>query len=447
MGYFNNIRSVAKYESKLLMRSWFYRIFLILAVLFISIFNIAMLVADGGGMWMMKAISSNIPYVNLLFLNTGQAVIAVFLSSEFLKTDKKLDTSEVFYVHPLSNAEYVAGKIWGNMLVFLRLDLIIIAIVVLFNLASGVQVDVLAYVTYFLLICIPTLIYIFGLSISLMLILKNQAITFVILLGYIGLTLFYIEDKFYYLFDYMVYNLPLVKSSIVGFTNFETLVNHRFIYLLLGLGFVCIAIFLFRRLPNTKYGKYRWLGVGFLFILSGLTAGYRHIDSILSRENRRALYTETNNQYVHAPKMTVSRYHIDIEQTIDGVKAEVKMNAVPLENASQFIFCLNPSLRVTAVTENGAELKYQRDNQIINIDFNRELQPGDSIEFAIQYEGQIDDGFCYLDIPKEILQESYSNFAFRIDKKYSFQTADYVLFTPETYWYPRPGTSYSSASP
>lgn len=35
----------------------------------------------------------------------------------------------------------------------------------------------------------------------------------------------------------------------------------------------------------------------------------------------------------------------------------------------------------------------------------------------------------------------------KLDKKYSFQTPDYVLFTPETYWYPRPGTGYSDKSP
>ena len=78
MSVLNNIRSVAKYESKLLMRSWFYRIFFVLAVLFLCIFNFAVLIEDSG-LWMIKALSSAIPYVNLLFLNTGQAVIAVFL--------------------------------------------------------------------------------------------------------------------------------------------------------------------------------------------------------------------------------------------------------------------------------------------------------------------------------------------------------------------------------
>ena len=81
---------------------------------------------DNFGLWFAKSVSSNIPYLNLLLLNTGQAVVAVFLSSEFLKRDKKLDTSEVFYVRPLSNAEYVVGKIWGNLRVFLFLNLLVL---------------------------------------------------------------------------------------------------------------------------------------------------------------------------------------------------------------------------------------------------------------------------------------------------------------------------------
>ena len=449
MSALNNIRSVSKYESKLLMRSWFYRVFLVLAVLFLCIFNFAALINEGGGgFWLMKALASNIPYVNLLMLNTGQAVIAVFLSSEFLKSDKKLDTSEVFYVHPLSNAEYVIGKIWGNLKVFFRLDLFIMLIVVVFNLASGVSLDWAAYITYFFLICIPTLVYIFGLSVGLMLILKNQAITFVILLGYIALTLFYIEDKFYYLFDYMVYSLPLVKSSIVGFTNWTALVNHRCIYLLLGLGFICISIFLFRRLPNTKYGRYRWLTLSACFLLAGGFAAYNHVDPILKEAEMRTLYTDVNNKYVNAPKMVIDHYDITVEQhpTVT-ISSEVVMKGIALETSPVFVFCLNPALQLREIKENGKDLSFNRESQIIIVDFGREIARGDSVLFVMKYDGHIDDGFCYLDIPEEIMQQEYSNNIFRIDKRYAFQSADYLLFTPETYWYPRPGTSYSSANP
>ncbi|MDR2914995.1 MAG: xanthan lyase [Tannerella sp.] len=448
MSVLSNIRSVAKYESKLLMRSWFYRVFLILAVLFLCIFNFAALISeDSGGFWLMKALPSNIPYVNLLLLNTGQAIIAVFLSSEFLKSDKKLDTSEVFYVHPLSNSEYVIGKIWGNMNVFFRLDLIIIVLVVIFNLASGVSVDWAAYIIYFFLICVPTLIYIFGLSVSLMLIIKNQAITFVILLGYIALTLFYIGDKFYYLFDYMVYNLPLVKSAIVGFTNWAALINHRLIYLLLGLGFICISIFLFRRLPNTKYGRYRWLVLSFCFILAGCAAAYNHVSSILEEAKMRNLYTEVNNKYVNSPKMIIDHYDISVEQHPEMISAEVVMKGVALESSPVFTFCLNPSLQLREIKDNRKELSFDREHQIILIDFGRNLVKGDTVSFTMKYDGRIDDIFCYLDIPAEVLQQEYSSEMFRIDKKYSFQSSNYLLFTPETYWYPRPGTSYSSDSP
>ena len=447
MALLDNIKSVAKYESKLLMRSWFYRVFLILAILFICIFNLAGLINGDGGLWLMRAIPSNIPYVNLLFLNTGQAIIAVFLSSEFLKADKKLDTSEVFYVHPLSNAEYVIGKIWGNLTVFFRLNLYVLAIVIIFNFASGISIEWSAYLTYFLLISIPTLIYIFGLSVSLMLILKNQAITFVILLGYIGVTVFYIKEKFYYLFDYMVYNLPLVKSSIVGYTNWAALVNHRFIYLFLGLGFLCVSIFLFRRLPNTKYGRYRWLVLSLCFFAAGGVAAYNHINTILRESKIRTLYTEINNKYVYNPKMVIENYDITFEQVPEKFFSEVKMKGIALENSSVFTFCLNPGLKISEIKENEKELSFERESQIILIDFGREVISGDSVTFIIKYNGRIDEKFCYLDIPEEILQQQYATELFNIDKKYSFHNKNYLLFTPETYWYPRPGTSYSSESP
>ena len=443
----DNIRSVAKYESKLLTRSWFYRLFLVLAVLFLCIFNLQQLVFNYGNNWLMRALPSNIPYINLLLLNTGQAIIAVFLSSEFLKADKKLDTSEVFYVHPLSNAEYVFGKIWGNIKVFFRLDLIIISLVVVFNFVSKTPLDWGAYVLYFILICVPTLIFIFGLSVGMMLIFKNQAITFVVLLGYIALTLFYISDKFYYLFDYMVYNLPLVKSSIVGYTNWDIMINHRLIYLLLGIGFLCISIFLFRRLPNTKYGPYRWLVIAIVFIIGGCFAGYRHVANSLKIQNNRELYVQINNKYASTPKMVIDHYDITVEQQLESISAEATLLGKADESASVFTFCLNPTLQVSEVTENGDELSFTRDRQIILIDFGREIEKGDSTSFTIKYNGRVDESFCYLDIPTEILREQYAWGMYHIDKKYSFQTTDYILFTPETYWYPRPGVTFSNENP
>ena len=439
MSFINNIQSVAKYESKILIRSWFFKVFTVLAILILGFFDFGMLVADnGGGMWMLKALPSNLPYLNLLLLNTGQAVICIFLASEFLKRDKKLDTSEVFYVRPLSNAEYVIGKIWGNLRVFLILNLIVMGMALIFNLiTSGMAVDWGAYLLYFFLISIPTLVFIIGLSIFLMLVLKNQALTFIILLGYIGLTLFYISDKFYYLFDYMAYSLPLVKSTIVGFTNWETVLNHRAIYFFAGLAFIFFTIFLFRRLPNSSRSNYPWLFLSLCMLSISGAAGYKHVHSILGQGETRALYTEINNKYVHTPKMIIEQYDISLEQQPETFVSEVTMKGLALE----------PGLQVQEIKRGGNNLDFKRDNQILLVDFGQEIIPGDTVTFSVKYGGKIDSKFCYLDIPAEVLQKEYRDFLFNIDKQYVFQTEDYLLFTPETYWYPRPGTAYSNVSP
>ncbi|HAH26114.1 MAG TPA: hypothetical protein DCL77_20525, partial [Prolixibacteraceae bacterium] len=107
-----------------LLRSWFFRIFAIIAMIFLFFFNMGTIIINGN--WDVKAISSVIPYINLLILNTVQAIIAIFLASDFLKRDKKLDTTDVIYIRSMSNGEYVAGKTIGNLVVFMILNLIIL---------------------------------------------------------------------------------------------------------------------------------------------------------------------------------------------------------------------------------------------------------------------------------------------------------------------------------
>lgn len=449
MSFIHNIQSVARYESKILIRSWFFKVFTVLAVFILGMANFSMLVADGSGyFWMGKAIASNIPYINILLLNTGQAVIAIFLASEFLKRDKKLDTSEVFYVRPLSNAEYVVGKIWGNLRVFLVLNLIIMVEAMIFTLMSpGASIDGLSYLVYFVLISIPTLIFIIGLSIFLMLVFKNQALTFIILLGYIGLTLFYIADKFYYVFDYMTYNLPLFRSTIVGFTNWDLLLNHRAIYFFAGLAFIFFTVSLFKRLPNSSRSSYPWIALSGIMLLLSVSAGYRHVQAILQVQKMRKVYVDINNKYVGMPKMVIDRYDISVEQQPGTFSSVAKIQGVPLQTSSVFTFCLNPGLQVREILWGDRKLSFERDLQIIRVDFGKEIAAGDTVCLSFAYGGRLQRDFCYLDIPEEVLREPYKMEMVNIDKQYVFQTPDYLLFTPETYWYPRPGTSYSDADP
>ena len=49
MTFISNIQSVAKYESKLLIRSWFFRVFTVLAVTIITFFNFQLFVSEDSG--------------------------------------------------------------------------------------------------------------------------------------------------------------------------------------------------------------------------------------------------------------------------------------------------------------------------------------------------------------------------------------------------------------
>jgi len=212
---FYTIWTVSKFEMRTLLRGWFFRIFAALLILGIGIFNIAAFVEASGAPWLYRALPSSIPYANLIILNLGQAIVAVFLASEFLKQDKKNDTNEVIYARSMTNAEYILGKTLGILLVFFILNLIILSLGVGFSfLSSDSSRHILAYFYYPFLISLPTLVFILGLSFFLMVTIKNQAITFILLLGYIALTIFYLNFKFFHLADFIAYNVPMIHSTI-----------------------------------------------------------------------------------------------------------------------------------------------------------------------------------------------------------------------------------------
>ena len=95
---FINIRTIARYERKILSRSWFFRIFSALAIVFIGIFTSAMVFEQNGFTYAMRAVSSNLPYNALFMLNIAQSIVAIFLASDFLKRDKKLALKAIDYI-------------------------------------------------------------------------------------------------------------------------------------------------------------------------------------------------------------------------------------------------------------------------------------------------------------------------------------------------------------
>jgi ABC-type transport system involved in multi-copper enzyme maturation permease subunit len=446
MNPLHNTLSIAKYEITTLLRSWFFRIFAILAVLFIFIFNLGTLIIDSN--WNIKAISSVIPYVNLLMLNIVQAIICIFLASDFLKRDKKLDTTDVIYIRSMSNGEYVAGKTIGNIVVFIILNIIILSEALIFNLiAEGVTVNWMAYLSYFLIISLPTLIFIMGLSFFVMSILKNQAITFILLLGYVAITVFYLNTKYYFLFDYMSFSIPLLNSDFIGFGNLPAILVHRGMYACFGIAFIFLTVSLLKRLPQSPFSNRITLIPALIFFVAGIWLGDIHVSTFVKKQQLRDNIRSLNDANQTAPRLKVESYHIDLIHKGSSIEvtAKLKVSNPQKETADHFVFSLNPGLTVNKVIFNGHDVIVKRELQLIELSGTK-LESGESADLEFDYTGSLNEAACFLDVDDKTIQAIYNCGMGNIDKRSAIVTSDYVLLTRECNWYPIAGTSFGKQS-
>jgi hypothetical protein len=445
---FHNILSIAKYERKTLLRSWFFRIFGVLSLGVLFILNFGMVIQGGGDQgWAVRSIPSAIPYINLLILNVAQAIIAVFLASDFLKRDKKLDTTEVIYMRSMTNGEYVIGKTWGNLQVFLVLNIAVVLMALIFNLLSqSTPVNKEAYLLYLLLISVPTLVFIMGLSFLLMSVIRNQAITFVIILGYIGITIFLLEARYYYIFDYMAFNIPMLISDIAGMGNLERVLIHRGIYFSLGISFIFFTIYLLKRLPQSVSMTIFSLIIAIIFLGIGTYLGFDHITRFKKDESLRQEAVALNNIYVRE-KLPVTLSHdifLEHKGSIIQAVSDLVIKNEKDERIDKLILSLNEGLVLQNVKLGGQETPFNRKHHLIIIEKDVSLEPGEEKTLQISYSGSINETFCYLDVTEEERQSKYGKFVLNVDKRYTFLTPDYLLLTPEANWYPKTGVTYSS---
>lgn len=441
-----NIWNVAVYESKTLSRSWFFRIFAILALLILFGTNVGFFGGHTNALWTFRAIPANLPYINVLFINVAQAVIAVFLASDFLKRDKKLDTTEVIYARPITNGEYVVGKTMGILVLFLGLVLLTLVMTLIFNLIrKDVPVPWEAYLYYPLLITIPTLVFILGLSFFMMILFRSQAVTFLVLLGYIGLTLFYFQDKLFGILDYMAFNLPMVWSDFIGFGNPRLILLHRLAYLLMGCGFIFATIRFLDRLPQTG----RWNGIntlGFVaFIAAGVFLGTLYYKSHSSEAADRQIYLELNNQYSEKPVADVISNSLIVRQ--QGHALSISSDLwIQNQNKSvldTLIFSLNPGFLIDSITNINGEMEFIREEQVLKVLPPEGLKSGRRVRLTIHYKGRPLEALAYLDIPREQMDATKRIMVASIDKKPGIIHPDYMLLTPELNWYPVAGVGFN----
>ncbi len=442
---FFHIFTIAKFETKMLLRSWFFRIFAIIAIVIIGLFDLVIYTNIGFSPWSLKAIASTVPYANLMLLNIAQAIIAAFLASDFLRRDTKLDTTDVFYTRPVSNGEYIFGKTAGLLFVFIILNLIILLVGLIFNLVNqDIPVMMSAYIYYPLLISLPTLVFIFGLAFLLMTIIRNQAVTFILLIGYVVATLFYFGRKLNFLLDYMAFRVPMTHSDFIGFGNLNEILIHRGIYFVLGIGLIAFTVAFLKRLPQSKPLRYIAPLTGSVCFIIGIWAAIHYIQKMNKEETLRQDIIRINEKHSDAAIVDIEHYDINIRHRGNTIHTTAEMQIInnSQNNIEQVVFRLNPGLKISEISINDENISYSREKHMVIISPDEPLPSKTKHDLKVVYKGYIDERACYVDIDTSKRQEQYRFFVFNIDKRYSFIRDDFVLLTREANWYPLPGTGY-----
>ncbi|HEX2977141.1 MAG TPA: hypothetical protein VHO68_14495, partial [Bacteroidales bacterium] len=450
MTVFHNISSVARYEARTLRRSWFFRLFTIGALLIFTIMNIGVFSPVGDEDWETASIPASVPLINLFLLNIGQAIVVIFLAADFLKRDKKLDTNEVLYTRSMSNFEYVIGKTWGILRLFIGLNLVILSIALVINIISkNMAVDLAAYGWYLLIISVPTILFSLGFAFLMMSLIRNQAITFLLLLGVAAVNMFYLWHKAGSIFDYMAFGLPVYKSGMIGFENPGLIISQRLLYLFLGLAFVLASVLMFRRLPQSKV--HTWLSAVLMVAFAagaavcGLNVYSEYSESIRLKQE----IIETNRKFENYKFPDIVSNDIELTHTGKTITASSKViisnnNSEPL---SKYILSLNPYLVVSKVSRSGKDLIFKRTGHVLEIEPSQTLNAGETDSVTIEYGGGINESFCYPDFSDNIKENPYRIAMVNVRKRQAFLQEDYVLLTPETHWYPVAALNYYPSNP
>lgn len=439
--------TIAKYERKILLRSWFFRIFSALTLFMLFVFHMAEISEVGNRNWIFRAVPSNIPYATIFILNIGQAVIAVFLSCEFIKRDSKQDTTEVFYVRSMSNASYVLGKFWSILSIFLLVNIIALLLSLIFNaLAKDTYIDWHAFLYYPLLISLPTLVFIIGLSSFVMSIVRNQALTFVLLIGYILSSLIYLKSSYNYLFDYMTFYLPMFHSQITGFGDWETIWTLRGMYTCFGLGFILISILLLKRLRQSWIHNTLSAIFAVGFVGAGMYLGYLHVDRFNTSVEMPERMISLNNEHLSFARMDINDHEILLTQGEDEIRVEATISGMSNSESDAFVFTLNPGLDVHAITAHGQPVAFDRKLHLLFVKFDTIIPAGKDINLQVNYSGDIDLNAMFIDVDPKHKFERPDDYLFDIGRRYAYMEPDFLLLTPEAQWYLQSGVGYSTES-
>jgi hypothetical protein len=436
------VSMIARTEARLIFRSWGFRIFAGMTLAALVLVMVTLTSPAYAGLYFSRALSGAFPLIVIKLLSVFQGLMAVIIGTDFLKRDRRQDTTEVIYAHPFANAQYILGKFLGIFAGFALLDIVVLAATAVVHVFfSRAPFAAGAYLAYIGLLTLPTLVFMIGLTIFLGSLIRSQAAVYLLTVSYAFLTLAVVGPRWNYILDVFGFHTPVLYSDFIGLGNGADLLMLRGAYLLLGVALTLGAAMLMKRLSQSP-GVGRAAGItavacaALAIVLAGTYLGGKAAD----RSFRAALKAESRDAAA-SPAMTMES--CDLKITPRGSKLTATADLALINNGpaplKTILLSLNPGLRVTECKSEAGALLFEQKHHLLKVEAREAIAPGGRIRVSVVYAGMIDERYCYLDIEDARLDPALRIWFVAIPKRYAAVSPEFIQLTPESGWYPRPG--------
>lgn len=431
---------IARNNLKLQFRNLVLRIFFLFILVIITYFHVRNQsnISQANTSYIFT-LASFIPFMNAYMFSILQIIPMIFIATSVLDKRKRIDTMDTIYYRPESNTEYIWGTSFATIFIFSIISILSLFFAAFIHLfASDASFNTGNYLYYFLTLVLPSIIFTYGFSLFVSSVIHSRLLCITVLLIYFSYTILYLADYQQGLFNPTGTSLPNACSEIIGHVNLLEYFLQRGCWLFLGLGCIQLAILKFERLPNKPTLLKIRIATTCILIISGLLLGFFFFMIHEKKLDIRHEYTTTYTKYSDKPKATLLSQNIMYEQHDKrmSVKSQLKVQNPTEQTLNEIILYLNPELEVIALQENGKNILFDRENQVIRL--HHAISSGDTVNIDIDYEGKLDENICYLDIPDDIIFDTKTrgHMTCYFEKKYAFLEKDFTLLTPEILWYP-----------
>jgi len=451
--YLYQLLLVIKYESKMVLRSWPFRIlsFICFAVACMQVVGMLSLIYFVSADTYLGPMFTARNTTMLVLMNMGGLLvwITVFFTNDIGPRDRRIGVGDVVGSRPLSTSQYVTGRMLGLLLPMVCLMALTLALALVVNKAFGFHsAPFREYALSFLSFGVLTVSFTAALTACLSTLMKNRLLASLSSLALILVASIWLAQK-HNMFDISGYVVSGNYSDLIGYGPVDQLFIHRSMYLCVTLFLVSAAILLYPR-PQTA-GSRKSAAIASALLLAA-TATLAACFVLHARHNkadqqewREMLRAATANSAA-----AVDRYDIDLDLTARSgrVRAGVatKLRNRDETSRSTFIFMLNPGLCIDAVsTADGRPVTVERKGPLVELTLDTPLPAGQSIPLVWQYGGRIDPYAAWLvetPLAEGWQERNMQQLASMMGKLSGWVGSRFCFFLPESHWYPRPNSTY-----